>query len=700
MEPSDAIDTILPNELHREYNAMIDDVLQTLDGAFGVQNNILPETMNNPPSVSSVSSSSSSPTFATTSPQQSNVPNLEGVHIKIVEEPAPKGLRFRYICEGRSAGSIPGIHSTPDSKTFPTIEIVGYEGEVKIVVSCVTKDEPYRPHPHNLVGKEGCEFGICKMRINGAPMRAVFSNLGIQCVKRKDIKSALEKREEINVDPFKTKFAHRDQPSSIDLNVVRLCFQAFIPIPGKRNQHSQSSKPQFFKLPPVVSEPIFDKKSINDLNICRLCSCSAKVTGGDTIFLLCEKVIKDDIKVRFYEERDNDLYWEDFGEFQQTDVHKQAAIAFKTPVYINPDVNHKVQVYIQLYRPSDGDTSEPRPFELYPDPDNLKRKRIKTGGNPMNLLREIQQIEQNQSQSQMQYNNFNLSNMDFTSIWNTPSPSSTTSANPELKPEPFLSPNYFGGTYRNTYQASPSPQPLSPMMNRTLTTPSPGLVRNSSAESNTQMSNIYNQSQMNTTEQYQQNMASNYNMPQNIATNQFQDGYNNTNEYIGNNIISPQQTPFTTFNPSFNRTSGGRFSPISTNDNNTNNQISNTSQLQAINIMNNMHTPAGQGTTNVHFQGSIVSAPTNNNTNHNSFANNYLANNLVQVHDQQHGTPNINMMFNQFPDSNAVAAAAAAAVAVPDSAEELLNNLMLIDTNDFVNINTEEFRISNLSIST
>ena len=135
-------------------------------------------------------------------------------------------------------------------------------------------------------------------------------------------------------------FAHKDQPSSIDLNVVRLCFQAFIPIPGVK-------KP--FPIPPVVSDPIYDKKSINDLVICRLCSCAAKVAGGDKIILLCEKVPKDDIKVRFFEIRNNELYWEGFGEFQQTDVHKQAAITFKTPRYINPDVNHKVQVRLLKY---------------------------------------------------------------------------------------------------------------------------------------------------------------------------------------------------------------------------------------------------------------------------------------------------------------------------------------------------------------
>lgn len=35
-------------------------------------------------------------------------------------------------------------------------------------------------------------------------MRAVFTSLGIQCVKKKDIEAALKAREEIRVDPFKS----------------------------------------------------------------------------------------------------------------------------------------------------------------------------------------------------------------------------------------------------------------------------------------------------------------------------------------------------------------------------------------------------------------------------------------------------------------------------------------------------------------
>ena len=35
--------------------------------------------------------------------------------VKIIEQPASKALRFRYECEGRSAGSLPGANSTTDN---------------------------------------------------------------------------------------------------------------------------------------------------------------------------------------------------------------------------------------------------------------------------------------------------------------------------------------------------------------------------------------------------------------------------------------------------------------------------------------------------------------------------------------------------------------------------------------------------------
>ncbi|XP_023722229.1 embryonic polarity protein dorsal isoform X2 [Cryptotermes secundus] len=282
----------------------------------------------------------------------------KSVYVKIIEQPASKALRFRYKCEGRSAGSIPGVNSTPENKTFPTIEIVGYKGAAVVVVSCVTKDRPFRAHPHSLVGKEGCKRGICTVPIKEETMTASFCNLGIQCVKKKDIEEALKIREEIRVDPFRTGFSHRNQPTSIDLNAVRLCFQVFLE-DGVPNKFT-------YPLTPVVSDPIYDKKAMSDLVICKLSDCTCTVAGGKEIILLCEKVAKEDIQIHFYEERDGNIVWEGFGDFQPTHVHKQVAISFRTPRYKLLEVEAPVKVNIQLRRPSDGATSEPLPFEYLP----------------------------------------------------------------------------------------------------------------------------------------------------------------------------------------------------------------------------------------------------------------------------------------------------------------------------------------------
>ncbi|KAK5643286.1 hypothetical protein RI129_007131 [Pyrocoelia pectoralis] len=278
--------------------------------------------------------------------------------VRIIEQPASKALRFRYECEGRSAGSIPGVSSTPENKTFPAIQIVGYQGRAVVVVSCVTKDLPHRPHPHNLVGREGCKKGVCTLEVSPDTMSVTFSNLGIQCVKKKDIESALKVREEIRVDPFRTGFAHRNQPTSIDLNAVRLCFQVFLE--GERGKFT-------VPLTPVVSEPIYDKKAMCDLVIVKLSDCTSSVAGGTKdVILLCEKVSKEDIEIRFYEEKDGQVVWEGRGDFQPSQVHKQTAIWFKTPPYKRLDVTEPVKVFIQLRRPSDTATSEPLPFELLP----------------------------------------------------------------------------------------------------------------------------------------------------------------------------------------------------------------------------------------------------------------------------------------------------------------------------------------------
>ncbi|XP_011701453.1 PREDICTED: embryonic polarity protein dorsal-like, partial [Wasmannia auropunctata] len=78
-------------------------------------------------------------------------------------------------------------------------------------------------------------------------MAITFSNLGIQCVKKKkkNIEESLRVRQELRVDPFETGFEHIRHPKQIDLNIVRLCFQVFL----------EGDKP----LQPIVSDPIYNK---------------------------------------------------------------------------------------------------------------------------------------------------------------------------------------------------------------------------------------------------------------------------------------------------------------------------------------------------------------------------------------------------------------------------------------------------------
>ncbi|XP_048456939.1 proto-oncogene c-Rel-like [Rhincodon typus] len=80
-------------------------------------------------------------------------------YVEIVEQPKQRGMRFRYKCEGRSAGSIPGEHSTDNNRTYPSIQVANYFGRGRVLVTLVTKMEPFKPHPHDLVGKD-CKDGF------------------------------------------------------------------------------------------------------------------------------------------------------------------------------------------------------------------------------------------------------------------------------------------------------------------------------------------------------------------------------------------------------------------------------------------------------------------------------------------------------------------------------------------------------------
>lgn len=288
----------------------------------------------------------------------------------VVEEPKERGMRFRYECEGRSAGSILGASSTEVNKTLPAIELQGPIDGIKYVtvtVSLVTKDIPHRPHPHCLVGKD-CLDGICVISFSPQTARKhSFVNLGIQCVRRKELDASLMKRKKKNIDPFNT--GHSKSIEDMDMNVVRLCFQCEL----------ERDDGERIQLSPVLSNPIYDKKATTtaELKINRLNIVRGPCTGKTEIYMLCDKVQKDDIEIIFGVDN-----WEAKAEFAQTDVHRQIAIVFKSPPYQEQDITEEIEVNVCLRRISDRMYSEPVKFIYTPDngdPYEVKRKqRIKS----------------------------------------------------------------------------------------------------------------------------------------------------------------------------------------------------------------------------------------------------------------------------------------------------------------------------------
>ncbi|XP_041645542.1 nuclear factor NF-kappa-B p100 subunit isoform X2 [Cheilinus undulatus] len=308
-----------------------------------------------------------------------------GPYIQIIEEPKQRGFRFRYECEGPSHGGLPGASSEKNRRTYPTVKINNYVGHARVEVQLVTHTDPPRVHAHSLVGRHCTENGTCTLDIGPNDLTASFSNLGILHVTKKGVVDVLSRR--LRDERRRQKGAHchitdseensilkeaKELGKVMDLNIVRLKFTAYL----------QDSNGGFTRaLKPVVSNPIYDSKSPNasNLKISRMDKTCGSVLGGDEIFLLCDKVQKDDIEIRFYEDEE-DGCWEAFGDFSPTDVHKQYAIVFKTPPYHKAEIERPVTVFLQLKRKKAGDSSDPKPFTYIPqvqDKEEVLRKKQK-----------------------------------------------------------------------------------------------------------------------------------------------------------------------------------------------------------------------------------------------------------------------------------------------------------------------------------
>ncbi|XP_032638830.1 nuclear factor NF-kappa-B p105 subunit isoform X1 [Chelonoidis abingdonii] len=326
----------------------------------------------------------------------------DGPYLQIIEQPKQRGFRFRYVCEGPSHGGLPGASSEKNKKSYPQVKIFNYVGPAKVIVQLVTNGKNVHLHAHSLVGKY-CEEGVCTVNAGPKDMVVGFPNLGILHVTKKKVFETLEARmtdackkgynpgllvhPELNYIQAEgggerqlterereiIRQAAVQQTKEMDLSVVRLMFTAFLP---------DSTGSFTRRLDPVISDAIYDSKAPNasNLKIVRMDRTAGCVTGGEEIYLLCDKVQKDDIQIRFYEEDENGGVWEGFGDFSPTDVHRQFAIVFKTPKYRDVNITKPASVFVQLRRKSDLETSEPKPFLYYPeikDKEEVQRKRQK-----------------------------------------------------------------------------------------------------------------------------------------------------------------------------------------------------------------------------------------------------------------------------------------------------------------------------------
>ncbi|XP_069834481.1 nuclear factor NF-kappa-B p105 subunit isoform X2 [Dendropsophus ebraccatus] len=272
--------------------------------------------------------------------------NVDGPYLEIVEQPKQRGFRFRYVCEGPSHGGLPGASSEKNKKSYPQIKIHNYVGQAKIIVQLVTNGKDVRLHAHSLVGKH-CEDGICSITVGPKDNVVGFPNLGILHVTKKKVIEILETR---MLDAFKKGY------------------NAGLLVNSELNY------------PYSADRTLTEAPNASNLKIVRMDKTSGCVTGGEEVYLLCDKVQKDDIQIRFYEEDENGQLWEGFGDFSPTDVHRQFAIVFKTPKYKDVNILRPASVFVQLRRKSDYETSEPKPFLYYPeikDKEEVQRKRLK-----------------------------------------------------------------------------------------------------------------------------------------------------------------------------------------------------------------------------------------------------------------------------------------------------------------------------------
>jgi len=324
--------------------------------------------------------------------------NRSSCHIQIMEEPEEK-FRFRYKSEMQGThGCIHGKHYTKKSKKFPEVHINNVPAGVDTVrlrVALYTNESPRKHHVHKVMWKQFSESEQDFIEVDlhrSKGFKHVWQGLGIIHTSRRFINDIIFSR--IRRVFLEQKGASQGTPHAMltdaeelqlkndagkmgkemsgKLNTVLLGFEAF------RVENGGIYYPLCSM---AFTNPINNLKnpSTGELKICRISSYAGSVAGGDEVFIFIERVKKGDIQVRFFQLDENDeRCWEALAHFTEADVHHQFAIAFTTPPYEDQTVTEDVQVFFELFRPSDSAFSDHREFRYKPREDiriGIKRPR-------------------------------------------------------------------------------------------------------------------------------------------------------------------------------------------------------------------------------------------------------------------------------------------------------------------------------------
>ncbi|KAG9329159.1 hypothetical protein JZ751_007393, partial [Albula glossodonta] len=172
-----------------------------------------------------------------------------------------RGFRFRYGCEGPSHGGLPGASSEKNRKTYPQVKVCNYQGPARMVVQLVTSPKDPLLHAHSLVGKQ-CEKGIYTTNLQAKDSSISFPNLGILHVTRKNVSKTLEERM---------------------TEAFRMGYNYGVTIhPDIDNLQGETSYPR----------EISEAPNASNLKIVRMDRTAGCVTGGEEVYLLCDKVQK------------------------------------------------------------------------------------------------------------------------------------------------------------------------------------------------------------------------------------------------------------------------------------------------------------------------------------------------------------------------------------------------------------------------